>query len=180
MNDRQIDTAAFRRGDVGVFRNAVEGLSPRLLPALMSFTGDRDEAHDLMQDVWRRAYAKRTTFSGTGTLLGWLLAIARSVAVNSVRKEKSRDRFVPEPELHTGAAPTPPDEALERRELSRAVHRALLDLPERERDVVVLRMLEQLSTRETAARLGCAEGTVKAALHSALKKLRTPMEIWTT
>ena len=53
-----------------------------------------------------------------------------------------------------------------------------MDLSESERDVVVLRMLEQRSTRETADALRCAEGTVKATLHHALKKLQHSMEVW--
>ena len=53
-----------------------------------------------------------------------------------------------------------------------------MELPERERDIVVLRMLYQRSIRETAEALGCAEGTVKAALHHALKKLQNSMEVW--
>ncbi len=53
-----------------------------------------------------------------------------------------------------------------------------MDLPERERDVVVLRMLYERSTRETAEVLGCAEGTVKSTLPHALKKLQVSMEVW--
>ena len=62
--------------------------------------------------------------------------------------------------------------------LHESINRALMELPERERDVVVLRMLYQRSTREAAEALGCAEGTVKAALHHALKKLQNSMEAW--
>jgi RNA polymerase sigma factor (sigma-70 family) len=53
-----------------------------------------------------------------------------------------------------------------------------MELPDRERDVVILRMLEGRSTREAAEALGCAEGTVKATLSHALKKLHSSMEIW--
>ncbi len=62
--------------------------------------------------------------------------------------------------------------------MSSFVRTALMDLSERERDVVVLRMLEQRSTHETADALRCAEGTVKATLHHALKKLQHSMEVW--
>jgi RNA polymerase sigma factor (sigma-70 family) len=77
-------------------------------------------------------------------------------------------------------APDPPDPQhdAEQAALRESISRAVMDLPERERDVVVLRMLRQRSTRETAEMLGCAEGTVKATLHHALKKLQISMEVW--
>ena len=62
--------------------------------------------------------------------------------------------------------------------LPAAIEATLLELPERERDVVILRMLQEKSTREAARALGCAEGTVKATLHHALAKLRVSMEVW--
>jgi RNA polymerase sigma-70 factor (ECF subfamily) len=60
--------------------------------------------------------------------------------------------------------------------LRAALHTAVMDLPEREREVVLLRLVEGLSTRETALRLRCAEGTVKATLHHATRKLRTQLK----
>ncbi len=176
--EQSLDVAQFHNGSHAVFRTAVEQYSPRLLPMVRSFAVDDDDAHDLLQDVWRRAYHKRHTFAGTGSLLGWLLAIARTVGLAALRRRASRDRFQPDPTYHTGEPPPDPSHVLEQQELARSIRRALLELPDRERDVVVLRLLEQRTTRETAALLGCAEGTVKASLHSALKKLRAPMEVW--
>ena len=56
--------------------------------------------------------------------------------------------------------------------LSDAVRDAVLALPVRQRDVVLLRLVEGMSTAETARLLECAEGTVKATLHQATRKLR--------
>ena len=67
---------------------------------------------------------------------------------------------------------------MERSALRESINRALMEIPERERDVVVLRMLHERSTQETAAAFGCAEGTVKSTLHHALKKLQVSMEVW--
>ena len=174
----ELDVSRFRDGHHDTFRLAVERYSPRLLPALRTFARDDVEAHDLLQEVWRRAYDKRRSFAASGTLLGWLLAIARTVGLDFVRRRSRRAQVQIEPEYHMGSPRPDPSDALEQRDLARSIRRALLDLPDRERDVVILRMLEQRSTRETAVALGCAEGTVKASLHSALKKLCSPMEAW--
>ncbi len=176
--EQDLDIARFRTGNHLVFRTIVERYSPRLLALVRSFVDDGDEAHDLLQDVWRRAYIKRRTFAGTGTLLGWLLTIARTVGLANVERRKSRARFDPDPSLHMGSSGPDPSHIAEQRELAHSIRRALLGLADREREVVILRMLEQRTTRESAALLDCAEGTVKASLHSALKKLRAPLEVW--
>ncbi len=176
--DRGVDPDRFRGGDHSTFRAVVEAYSPRLLPVVRAFAADDDEAHDLLQEVWRRAWEKRRTFAGIGTLLGWLWSIARTVGLAAARKRRrarsfDRDRVQV---AEDGAAD--PSEHAERDAMARAIRRALLTLPEREREVVILRLLEGRSTRETAAALDCAEGTVKAALHHALKKLRAPLRMW--
>ncbi len=176
--EQDLDVRRFQAGDHLVFRTVVERYSPRLLPVLRSFSADDDEANDLLQEVWHRAYKKCYSFAGTGTLLGWLLTIARTVGLATAQRRTSRSRFRPDPSQHMGRSGPDPALYVEQQELARSIRRALLDLPEREREVVILRMLEQRSTREAAALLGCAEGTVKASLHSALKKLRAPMEVW--
>jgi RNA polymerase sigma-70 factor (ECF subfamily) len=172
------ELARFHAGDGVIFRRIVEQYSPRLLASVASFAEDADGAHDLLQDAWHRAYQKRSTFSGSGTLLGWLYSVCRNVCLADSRKRSQRASFTLNPEDHAGSGPPGPDRAAEHAALRHSVNEAIMELPDRERDIVVLRMLEQRSTREVAAALGCAEGTIKAALHSALKKLRQSMENW--
>ena len=168
----------FREGDETVFRRLVDAFSPRLLAFTRSYAADLDDAHDLLQEAWKRAYEKRATLSGSGTILGWLYTVCRSVCLSTIRARNSRSRVVLDPEMHMGNPPLGPDASAERGELRRSIYEALSELPQRERDVVILRMLEQRSTRETAEQLGCAVGTVKASLHHALAKLQTSMEAW--
>lgn len=144
------ELARFRAGDEAIFRRVVDAFSPRLLAFLRPFASDLDEAHDLLQDMWHRAFDKRRTFSGSGTLLGWLYAISRSTGLAAGEKRSVRDRVAVEHTYHTGAPPANPDVATERAELRKSLGEALIELPEREREVVILRMIEQRSTRETA------------------------------
>lgn len=170
--------AQFHDGDPELFRQLVDGLTPRLLAFVRPFATDQDEAHDLVQDTWLRAYQKRDTFTGAGTVLGWLYAVSRNVCLGARRRAEARPvtERSREPDM---AASSPDDLAmLERGELRQAVHEAIMRLPERERDVVILRLLEGWSTKEAAQHLGCAEGTVKASLHHAVKKLQVSMEAW--
>lgn len=174
------ELAAFHRGDEDVFRSLVERHSPRLLAFVRPFAADADHAHDLLQDTWQRVVEKRRRFSGDGSLVGWLWAVCRNVCLGADRRAAARSGPLHMGNYPIGTPPTEPDAAVEQLELRRSIHRAVMELPERERGVVVLRMLEQRSTRETAEILGCAEGTVKASLHHALKKLQVAMDGWTS
>ena len=172
------ERARFHAGDETLFRRLVEEHSPRLLAVVRPFAGDLDEAHDLLQETWRRVYEKRKTFSGVGTLLGWLYAVCRSVCMTTAKRKATRAGAALEVGMAHGSPSLDPGASVERAALQSSIYRAVMDLPERERDVVILRMLEGLSTREAAERMGCAEGTVKAALHHAMKRLQSSMEVW--
>ena len=169
-----VDQRAFQRGDPLAFREAVRSLSPRLLALIRRFASSEDEARDLLQITWMKAYRSRRSFSGTGSLAGWLMSTARNVARDHVRGT----RPAPCPPAATTSAEPGPEQLAERAAMRRDITNALLDLGERQRDVIVLRLLEGRTVRETAAALGCAQGTVKATLHQALRKLEPLLEEW--
>lgn len=159
------DLQRFHAGDEGLFTELVRTHSPRLLPQLRRYAGVDADAHDLLQETWLRAYAKRRSFEGRGSFIGWLLVVARNVGAAAVRRRVRRPVTEELPDL---AAPHDQESITLRDSLRDAV----LALPERQREVVLLRLVEGLSTTETARLLGCAEGTVKATLHHATRKLR--------
>jgi len=162
------DLDAFHAGDDAFFGELVRTYSPRLLPHLRRHADTSTDAQDMLQDVWLHAYAKRRSFSGRGSLYGWLLAICRTTGLNAVRK---RGRRPVTEELHDIAADGGSDGGLRD-----ALIDAVMALPERQRDVVLLRLVEGMSTADTARILRCAEGTVKATLHQANRKLREQLE----
>jgi RNA polymerase sigma-70 factor (ECF subfamily) len=159
------DLGRFHAGDEAFFAGLVRGYSPRLLPMLRRYAGTGADVNDILQDVWLRAFAKRHTFAGRGSFYGWLLAVSRTVGMAAVRK---RMREPAAQVLAEIAVANDPDVGL----LRDVLRDAVITLPDRERDVVLLRLVEGLSTAETARRLQCAEGTVKATLHHATRKLR--------
>ena len=166
----------FRAGDSGVFKELVTRESPRLLAYALRLTGDRASAEDVVQQVWVQAYRARRSYLGTGPLASWLLAICRREAAAARRREQRqlalssalRRQTVTEPRDSTLAPPPTGEDAGHLLAL-------IADLPERQRDVLVCRILDERSTRETAVQLGIAEGTVKATMHQALQKLRKMM-----
>lgn len=166
---------AFHGGDETVFERAVAEHSSRLKAYCRAFVEDDATAEDLVQEAWLQAYRKRRSFEGRGSFLGWLLAICRTTALSHVRT--NRRRGGPSGAQHALAGQNPPGspeqaDVLERMTQREEVKAALLALPPRQRDTVVLRVLEDRSVRDTARIMGCAEGTVKAALSKALNHLR--------
>lgn len=173
MNDSQVEGfLAGRESDVTA---TVLRWSPRMLGLALRYAPDEDEAHDIVQEAWILAFRRRRQFSRRGCFPAWLMTICRNVAVSRVRARggKGTSQRCPSPDPSPG-----PEEQHDAALKRRAVLDAVLTLPERQRETVALRLLEGLSTRETADRLGCAEGTVKAALHAALKNLRPRLEEW--
>jgi len=171
------DARRFRDGDRALFRRLVDHLSPRLLAVTRSFAIDEDEAHDLLQETWLKAWRRRETFESTGTIQGWLYAVCRSVCLSKSSVRPEAPGAVAADAIAAGDTGSPAAVA-ERSELRTAIQHALLELPDREREVAQLRLADGFSTRETAEALGIAEGTVKATLHNAIRKLRRSMENW--
>lgn len=170
------ELSAFRRGDEVCFRKLIDAYSPRLLACARSFLSDLDEARDVVQDVWVRAYERRRSYSGAGSLLAWLLTMCRNASVSAIRSGTVRERA--KGTLGTARAGFPeaaadPSAEAQRAEVGELVYGAVADLPERQRAVVTLRILEGRTTLQTAEALGIATGTVKAALHQALRNLAT-------
>lgn len=165
---------AFRRGDEVYFRKLIDAYSPRLLACARSFLPDLDEARDIVQDVWVRAYERRRSYSGSGSLLAWLLTICRNASVSAIRsgalRERAKGTLGAERAVFPEAADDPSTN-VRRAEVRELVYGAVADLPERQRSVVTLRILEGRTTAQTAEALGIATGTVKATLHQALRNL---------
>ena len=160
-----VDVERFHAGDERLFTELVRSYSPRLVPHLWAYSQSANiDVHDLLQEVWLRAFQKRRGFDGRGSLLGWLLTICRTVGIAALRKHTPMTPFA---EANAIAMPDV-ERNLERTRLREEVDK----LPARQRDVVILRVVEDKSTAETARILGCAEGTVKAALHAAMHKLK--------
>lgn len=166
------DRERFHAGDQALFRDLVRETSPRMLRVIRSYARDDDHAADLLQLCWIRIYAKRARFAGTGSFLGWALTVSRNVCRMEARRLQ-RGPMVRLDERGDLPDPTPgPAERLRRRERATALYAALERLTVRERDAILLRILEGCSTAEVARVLAVKEASVRSLIHRGLKKLR--------
>jgi RNA polymerase sigma-70 factor (ECF subfamily) len=158
-------------------RSAFESLYARYARPIFALAlrrlGDRGRAEDAVQEafaaVWRSA---RTYRPERGAGAHWLYAVARNAIVD---RGRARGESPAEPAEEPSAEPGPPDIA-ESDWAAWRVHRAIGELPERERVVVELAYWGGLSQSEVAKRLGIPLGTVKTRTRSALSRLADLLE----
>jgi len=186
--------AAVARGSEDALATLYDRHATLILSTAYRIAGDRQAAEDVVQDVFMALWNRAEHFDpNAGSLTTWLNAIARNRAVDRLRAAGRRPRLVApmpmpdEPEAAAlerlsrehGAPGTQvvdpeldPVASLDRSEARRAIGGVLSDLPDEEREVILLAYRDQLSQSEIAARLGWPLGTVKTRTRRALARLR--------
>jgi RNA polymerase sigma-70 factor (ECF subfamily) len=175
-----------RAGDVAAFEPLVEKYRQRVWRLAYNLLRDREEAWDVAQEAFIRAYQALPSFRGQSAFYTWLYRIVMNVAADRARSRGARGRAfgterVPEEEWDRvlpdqNPAEEAPDAAAARREQRRKIDQALGTLPEHHRKIVVLSDLEGLSYREIADTLEIPMGTVMSRLHNARKRLREALK----
>jgi RNA polymerase sigma-70 factor (ECF subfamily) len=163
-------------GDRAAFDELVRFYRDDLLRVAYRFVGNYEDAHDVLQHVFVKVWQNVDRWEPRAPFWSWLYRIAVNESLGWKKREKRRYEVVspleetayPDAE---SAAPSPLDDVA-LRQLERRIRRAVEKLPEMQRATFVLRFREELSVRETAAVLGCAEGTVKANGYHAIRRLR--------
>jgi len=135
------------------------------------FTGDGDLAGDVVQEVFLRLIAPSLRWRPRAAFRSWLYRVVLNVS-REQRRIGAREL------TGSGAALEGRSDELSAEEEQRLAElgRLLGSLPDRQREVVVLRLIEGMTTRETADVMRCREGTVKAHLHRAIAALRKRLE----
>jgi RNA polymerase sigma-70 factor (ECF subfamily) len=166
--------ARARAGERDGFRDLVELSSPRIYRLALRVLGDPDEADDVVQETYVRAWGRMEELRDPAAAMGWLSRIARNAARDRLRwwKRRPRESF-DEAALPLARAlanldgPLPADEALASAQMSAAVAGAVAALPDKHRVVLLLREADGMTYEEIADSLGIAVGTVESRLHRA-------------
>jgi RNA polymerase sigma-70 factor (ECF subfamily) len=160
-----------QQGEVQAFDALFERYRPRLFGFLFRRCGDAAAAEDLFQESWLRVVRARDRFDPRRRFSTWLFQIANNLCRDRGRRlaVEARERVAMQAQIEQNepGAPPPPHA------LRRALEGRLAVLPDRLREVLVLRYYHDLSEREIAAIAGVPKGTVKSRLHAAIRALRT-------
>jgi RNA polymerase sigma-70 factor (ECF subfamily) len=164
-------------GEQHLFHDLIRPCEHGIYFLLFSLLRNEAEAEDAAQETAIKVYLNLKNFRGDSQFRTWVLSIARNEGLGRLRRAGTRreDSLDAEIDDQTGDY-TPailtswreiPSETLERKELGAILRRAIEGLPEIYRNVVLLRDIEEMDVRETAAALGVTEGAVKVRLHRA-------------
>jgi RNA polymerase sigma-70 factor (ECF subfamily) len=178
------EVALARSGDQGAFQALVERHSRTLFRLAYRMTGNEQDAEDVVQETFLKAYKRLGQFEDRANFGSWLYRIAANCAYDTLRARARRD------ELQAGAPADGADDPLaavpsadpdgDRLVLSAQVKQrvatAMARLSSRERAAFVLRHFEEMSTREIGEALGLDEGAAKHSVFRAVRKLREALE----
>lgn len=168
-------------GDKNAYRPLVERYQQRLHAMVYGMVRDPEEARDIVQNAFIKAYQNLASFRIESSFYTWLYRIAMNLAIDSSRMRKrrktssfddgvaSRDEDGAFLEQHHIESP---HRALARKELHERILRAMDELTEEQREVILLREVEGLSYKEIAETMSIPEGTVMSRLFYARKKLQ--------
>lgn len=157
-------------GDEAAFTELVRSFSPRLRYFLQNAASERAEADDLLQEVWAAAFRCLPRLNDPAAFPAWIYRIARDRAAGEWR----RARLVQQP-LTEGDGEYPPSDDFPA-EAAEHIHAGLAALPPEQREVLVLRFMEEMSYEEIATVTRCQLGTVRSRLHYAKRALRQILE----
>ncbi len=176
-----------KAGDEDAYAIVVRTLGGRMLSVARRFLQDEELARDAVQDAFLSAFRSMHAFDGDAQLSTWLHRIVVNAALMKLRTRRRKPEQSIEPMLpafaedgHHATRPVVPwtdsaEQTLLRRESRAQVRAAIADLPESYRTVLMLRDMEERSTREAADLLGISENALKLRLHRARQALATKL-----
>jgi RNA polymerase sigma-70 factor (ECF subfamily) len=162
--------ARARAGDTDAFGELVERYTPRIYTHLIRLTRNREEAEDLTQETFIKAFRFLASFDTTRSFRNWLYRIASNTGLNALRARRRRGQSV-----SLDASPLADDGAtkdIARMDLRDRLSGAVSELAPQAAMLVHLHYHEGMTIREAGDIVGLSEGAAKVALHRARKRLR--------
>lgn len=157
------------------FEDAVKSMEREIMRFLVRSTGDRDDAMDLFQETWLRAYRAYPTLQSEDGLRPWIFRIASNLCRNRARDRMRRGRVI------SNESADSESESIERRAAHHlnggpegALHlkRSIARLPGKQGQALMMRKFAGLEYAEIGTALNCSAESARACVYQALKKLR--------
>ena len=163
-------------GEIGAFQELVSRYHQKIYVVIVGLLRNREDALEVAQETFFRAYRKIKSFQGGSSFYTWLYRIAVNMAIDSQRRQKRNPLDFRETmdglfEEQNEVARDPFSDVHDR-ELREKLVSAINDLTPEHKAVIILRTVEGLSYKDIGEILGCSEGTVMSRLHYARKKLQ--------
>lgn len=182
----------FVKGDVNAFNTLVWRWQKTIYNFVLRYVGNREEAHDLTQQVFMRVYRSLPRLNKPASFSTWIHQIAANLCRDWIKQRRRRPAVSLEnlqeagsADLHKNSALTlfpeagqHPDRIVSRNELRGLIEKALQEIPEEQRVVVIMKEYQGLKFTEIAEALGAPVNTVKSRLYYGLSALRKILSRW--
>jgi RNA polymerase sigma-70 factor (ECF subfamily) len=159
--------ASAKAGDQAAFEEVVRETHRRVYTLALRLVGDRAEAEDVAQEAYLRMFRGLASFREEARFETWMYRIVANCAVSALRRRGRFGDIVSDEDLDLAGPERVDQQAADADELTRALEQ----LPEGQRVVVILKDVYGLSCREIGEELGVEEGAVKVRLHRARRRL---------
>jgi RNA polymerase sigma factor (sigma-70 family) len=171
-------------GDMAAYDELVRRYQGRIYSLAYNMTGSKEDAEDMVQDIFVKAYSSLKNFRRTASFYTWIYRIAINRTINFLKKRKQRqalslndvDEGVErDPAYVELSARGSPVRDVSLAELQEKLNKAILTLSEKHRTVVVLHDIQGMTHDEIARMIGCSEGTVRSRLFYARQQLQSEL-----
>jgi RNA polymerase sigma-70 factor (ECF subfamily) len=163
----------FRKGDEQAFTKLVERYKKKIYLTAYRFVQNHEDADDLSQEAFIKAYQFRHKFRGDSSFYTWVYRIVVNLSINFVRREhRSRGISIEEVKSSITEPRSTPEKDYRNRRIRERLYEGISHLPPKQRLVFMLRQFDGLSHSEIAEMLNKSEGAVKANYFHAVHKLQ--------
>lgn len=160
------------QGDEMAFRRLFDHYWDRVYLVAFTLTKSPESSKEMAQDIFLKIWLKREQLTGILQFESWLFITSRNHILNQLRKKSYDNEFILQLEAHFSGVSVTPEQELLLKETSELVARAVLQMPQRQREVYTLSRKEGLDTAAIGRRLGISRLTVKSHLTKALQHIR--------
>jgi len=163
-------------GDKNSYKWIVEKYKYRAYNSALIFTGNREDAMDLSQEAFIRAYRALQRFDQNRSFFTWYYQILKNLCINYLHSKRRRHQVSIDDPDHQYLSPVEnssmsPDEALEKMERNKLIWNAIQNLDEADREIILMKEFQEFSYKDIAESLDIPIGTVMSRLYYARKKL---------
>ncbi len=170
MSDDHQLMISVRNGETENLGQLFEAHNKRLYNYFLHQTGNRHASEDLVVDVFLRILKYKHTYKDEGSFLAWMYAIARNTRIDYYKGHNDQSEFMEEPDNLTSHAPNPGEE-YENKDDIMLLRKAMAELPDDRREVILMSRFNHMPYREIGEVLGCTVGAVKVRIYRAMKDL---------
>lgn len=171
LDDKQL-LELYRSGEVDrMFNEMVRRFHSRIYWAARRMVKNHEDADDIAQEVFVRAYAALPSFRGESGIYTWLYRIAINLSINHLRKQKVRKLMDISDYIPFLGKDADQDKGMIHDENVSLIERAIETLPEKQRAVFIMRYYDEMPYEQISAILGTSVGGLKANFHHAVKKV---------